>query len=27
LVSGQAVEYETNKGQSDRPSVTKLTVL
>ena len=27
LVSGQAVEYETNKSQSDRPSVTKLTVL
>jgi hypothetical protein len=26
-VSGQAVEYETNKSQSDRPSVTKLTVL
>jgi hypothetical protein len=27
LVSGQAVEYETNESQSDRPSVTKLTVL
>ena len=26
-VSGQAVEYATNKSQSDRPSVTKLTVL
>ena len=27
LVSGQALEYETNKSQNDRPSITKLTVL
>ena len=27
LESGQAVEYETSEIQSERPSITKLTVL